>query len=107
MRGFHDIENAYASGTDYAENGIALVGEEGPELVAMRGGERVVDADNTRALLSGGSGAQITIAPQFVMNGEVSDMTEEKLQEMSERLVDMVRDALEEAGIDRQRSVYA
>ena len=107
VRGFHDIENAYASGTDYAENGIALVGEEGPELVAMRGGERVVDADNTRALLSGGSGAQITIAPQFVMNGEVSDMTEEKLQEMSERLVDMVRDALEEAGIDRQRSVYA
>ena len=68
----------------------------------MRGGERVVDADNTRALLSGGSGAQITIAPQFVVNGEVSDMTEEKLQEMSERLVDMVRDALEEAGIDRQ-----
>ena len=107
VRGFHDIENAYASGTDYAENGIALVGEEGPELVAMRGGERVVDADNTRALLSGGSGAQITIAPQFVVNGEVSDMTEEKLQEMSERLVDMVRDALEEAGIDRQRSVYA
>lgn len=107
VRGFHDIENAYASGTDYAENGIALVGEEGPELVAMRGGERVVDADNTRALLSGGSGAQITIAPQFVVNGEVSDMTEEKLQEVSERLVDMVRDALEEAGIDRQRSVYA
>lgn len=107
VRGFHDIENAYASGTDYAENGIALVGEEGPELVAMRGGERVVDADNTRALLSGGSGAQITIAPQFVVNGEVSDMTEEKLQEMSEQLIDMVKDALNEAGIDRQRSVYA
>lgn len=100
-------QNAYASGTDYAEKGIALVGEEGPELVAMRGGERVVDADNTRALLSGGSGAQITIAPQFVVNGEVSDMTEEKLQEMSERLIDMVKDALNEAGIDRQRSVYA
>lgn len=107
VRGFHDIENAYASGTDYAENGIALVGEEGPELVAMRDGERVVDADNTRALLSGGSGAQITIAPQFVVNGEVSDMTEEKLQEMSEQLIDMVKDALNEAGIDRQRSVYA
>lgn len=100
-------QNAYASGTDYAARGIALVGEEGPELVAMRGGERVIDADNTKALLSGGSGAQITIAPQFVVNGEVSDMTEEKLQEMSERLVDMVRDALEEAGINRQRSVYA
>ena len=41
------------------------------------------------------------------MNGEVSDMTEEKLQEMSEQLIDMVKDALNEAGIDRQRSVYA
>lgn len=100
-------QNAYASGTDYAERGVALVGEEGPELVAMRGGERVIDADNTKALLSGGSGAQITIAPQFVVNGGVSDMTEDKMQEMSERLIDMVKDALEEAGIDRQRSVYA
>ena len=34
-------------------------------------------------------------------------MTEEKLQEMSEQLIDMVKDALNEAGIDRQRSVYA
>ena len=100
-------QNAYASGTDYAERGVALVGEEGPELVAMRGGERVIDADNTKALLSGGSGAQITIAPQFIVNGGVSDMTEDKMQEMSERLIDMVKDALEEAGIDRQRSVYA
>ncbi|MGN0686673.1 MAG: phage tail tape measure protein [Oscillospiraceae bacterium] len=98
---------AYASGTDNAARGIALVGEKGPELVMMRGGERVIDADNTKAMLSGGSGAQITIAPQFVVNGEVSDMTESKLQEMSERLIDMVKDAIEEAGIDRQRSVYA
>ncbi len=100
-------EHAYASGTDYAEKGIALVGEEGPELVAMRGGEKVIDAENTKALLSGGSSVQISIAPQFVVNGEVSEITENKLQEMSARLIDMVKDALEEAGIDKQRSVYA
>ncbi len=99
--------NAYASGTDYAERGIALVGEEGPELVAMRGGETVIDAENTRALLSGGSGIQISIAPQFVVNGEISETTESRLQEMSAQLIDMVKDALEEAGIDRKRSVYA
>ncbi len=111
VRGFREFDNIpqYASGTSSAQSGIALVGEEGPELVAMRGGERVIDADNTKALLfgSGGAGAQITISPQFVINGEVSGTTEDKLQEMSERLVDMVKDALEEAGIDRQRSVYA
>ncbi len=100
-------QNAYASGTDYAEKGIALVGEEGPELVAMRGGEKVIDAENTKALLSGGAGVQISIAPQFVVNGEVGEITENKLQEMSAQLIDMVKDALEEAGIDRQRSVYA
>lgn len=33
----------YASGTDSAASGWALVGEEGPELVRMRGGERVFD----------------------------------------------------------------
>ncbi|MGW0032128.1 hypothetical protein ACWDXD_20160 [Streptomyces sp. NPDC003314] len=33
----------YASGTDSAASGWALVGEEGPELVRMRGGEQVFD----------------------------------------------------------------
>ena len=39
---------AYASGTNYAERGFALVGENGPELVYFRGGERVLTADETR-----------------------------------------------------------
>ncbi|KAA6211777.1 hypothetical protein [Streptomyces filamentosus] len=33
----------YASGTDNAASGWALVGEEGPELVRMKGGEQVFD----------------------------------------------------------------
>ncbi|MFF2773346.1 hypothetical protein ACFVU3_00415 [Streptomyces sp. NPDC058052] len=33
----------YARGTDSAESGWALVGEEGPELVRMKGGEQVFD----------------------------------------------------------------
>ncbi len=99
--------NAYASGTDYAESGLALVGEEGPEIVAMRGGEKIINAENTKALLSGGAGVQISISPQFVVNGDVSADTENKLEEMSERLVEMVKEALADAGIDRKRSVYA
>lgn len=101
-------QNAYASGTTNAQRGIALVGEESPELVAMRGGETVFNAENTRAILSGGgTNTQITISPHFVVNGDLGGDTESKLQEMSERLVDMVKDALEEAGIDRQRNAYA
>lgn len=40
--------NAYASGTNYAERGFALVGENGPEIVYFNGGERVLTADETR-----------------------------------------------------------
>ncbi|MEU7149724.1 CHAP domain-containing protein [Streptomyces sp. NPDC045456] len=41
----------YAKGTRSASPGLALVGERGPELVEMRGGERVHTASETAALL--------------------------------------------------------
>lgn len=43
----------YASGTSYAAAGLALVGENGPELVYLRGGERILNADETRDALRG------------------------------------------------------
>ncbi len=46
-----DHGQAYASGTDNASPGLHLVGEYGPEIVALRGGERVLDADRTRDIL--------------------------------------------------------
>lgn len=46
---------AYASGTSYARAGIALVGEEGPEMVRFRGGEQVSTAAETARMLAGGS----------------------------------------------------
>ncbi len=41
----------YARGTPSAATGVALVGEEGPELVRFRGGEEVVPADRTQGIL--------------------------------------------------------
>ena len=93
--------NAYASGTESAEAGWAIVGENGPEAVFMRGGETVYNSSETREMLGG---TQITIAPNITLNG---GSTEEQLQGISERLIDMIKDALEEAGIDKRRSVYA
>lgn len=43
----------YARGTKSAKSGIALVGEEGPELVELSGGERIHTARKTRQLLGG------------------------------------------------------
>lgn len=47
---------AYAAGTRSAKRGWVIVGEEGPELVELGGGERVYNARQTRRMLSG-SGA--------------------------------------------------
>lgn len=42
----------YASGTRNAEQGVKLVGEDGPELVAFQGGETVYNANETKAILA-------------------------------------------------------
>ena len=43
----------FASGTKSAPPGVALVGEEGPELVYFHGGEQVFTAEETSAMLNG------------------------------------------------------
>jgi phage-related protein len=42
-----------ATGTDNAQRGIALVGEQGPELVRFNGGEQVLNNRNTQKALVG------------------------------------------------------
>lgn len=55
------FSGAFASGTDWAPRGLALVGERGPELVRFGGGEQVIPADRTRQLLAGGNGGPMRI----------------------------------------------
>jgi len=43
----------WAGGTENAPKGLSVVGEEGPELVQLKGGERIYPADETSKLLSG------------------------------------------------------
>ena len=45
----YSVTTHYAGGTDYAKAGYAIVGEYGPELVILRGGERILSADETKA----------------------------------------------------------
>lgn len=42
----------FADGTQSAPRGLAMVGEEGPELVKFRGGEQVINSHNTQKALS-------------------------------------------------------
>lgn len=63
VRGMISNVNAYASGTLSAEPGIALVGEEGPELVRFKGGETVYTADETERIINGYAGNNFNIPP--------------------------------------------
>lgn len=59
----YDIKRGYASGTLSAEPGVALVGEEGPELVMFRGGETVYTADETERIIKGSSDRPLYVSP--------------------------------------------
>lgn len=52
----------FATGTNYAPRGLALVGERGPELVNFSGGQRVYNNADTQAML-GGRSAQLQVVP--------------------------------------------
>ena len=53
----------YASGTSSAARGLAMVGEDGPEIIDFDGGERVYNADETSKILSGGNNSLDTSVP--------------------------------------------
>ena len=73
----------------------------------MHGGEKVIDAENTRAIMGGGQNNTITISPQIVINNSGGEIDEAQVSDLSERIISDVMDALEEAGINRKRSAYA
>jgi phage-related tail protein len=47
------VFSGYAAGTNNATSGLHIVGEAGPEIVRFRGGEQVLNAQNTQKALSG------------------------------------------------------
>lgn len=57
----------FASGTNFAPGGLAVVGERGPELVTLPRGAQVIPAGRTRDMLGGGGTVRIVIeeAPGF------------------------------------------
>ena len=48
----------YATGTSYASRGLHIVGEDGPEIIAFRGGERVYNTTQTKEMLNSSSRVQ-------------------------------------------------
>ena len=65
----------YATGTTYAEPGVHIVGEEGPEAIYFNGGETVLDANDTRQYLAGRQPLQTSVpeSDSVVPTGGSSD----------------------------------
>lgn len=67
--------SGYANGTNSAEPGFKLVGEQGPELINFRGGEQVFTAAQTYSLFSTvgnsvGQTSDMISSPSFYKSGE-------------------------------------
>ena len=110
----------YASGTSNAAPGLALVGEEGPELVYFDGGEKVLSATQTAALQAkpapalsamvdsagGGNGSSPTIQLTIHVDGNATQETVSALSASANEIVDMVMDRLEDERSDAGRRGY-
>lgn len=68
-RAFWNRNHWYEGGTRAAQSGLAVVGENGPELVDLRGSERIHNAQETRKLLAENR-TFIPHAPQSAISSE-------------------------------------
>lgn len=59
----------FAKGTKDAPGGISLVGEKGPELVNLPRHSQVYTANQTKGILSGGSGSNVILSGEFIVRG--------------------------------------
>ena len=108
----------YASGTQSAAPGFAVVGEDGPEVVYMRGGERVLNAQQTAALqaqsaipaaLPGDSGGYIIyFSPEYQLSGgsNIADI-QAMLAEHDEGLMSQLEALIDRLEAERARKAYA
>lgn len=98
----------FAEGTPSAPPGLAVVGEEGPELVSFRGGEQVVPADPTDRLLRAmdGGGSPVSVSVTFNVTG-ADAATVGQLEQYGETFAERVRAAVAEAMEDSRRRAYA
>ncbi len=114
----------YASGTNYAASGLAVVGENGPELVNFNGGEQVYTAHETERILRGmvaapsrepellsldlGYGGYTQpIQVVIQVNGDVSPETVDSLHKFGDDFAEKVRAVINEDRVNSARRAYA
>lgn len=77
------IKGGYASGTNYATAGLHWVGEKGPELVKFKGGETVLDAQESASLASGITQNVYITSPTPLSPSKIAKETKRAMQELA------------------------
>ena len=107
----------YATGTESAEPGWAMVGENGPELMFFNGGEKVLNAAQTSALqaksepavsakLAPTNGSKPPVAVTFEIQGNATQETVHDLRQFADEIVARVMDTMEDAEADEARGAF-
>ena len=107
----------YATGTESAEPGWAMVGEDGPELMFFNGGEKVLNAAQTSALqaksepavsakLAPTNGSKPPVSVTFKIQGNATQETVQDLRQFADEIVARVMDTMEDAEADEARGAF-
>jgi tape measure domain-containing protein len=75
----------FARGTNNAPGGMALVGEQGPELINLPRGSQVFPTPKTNAMLSGMGGGNMNVSGEFTVRGTDLVLVLERTQNKNER----------------------
>ena len=107
----------YATGTESAEPGWAMVGENGPELMFFNGGEKVLNATQTAALQAkaepalsamvatpGGGSSSVQVV--FQIGGNATPEVVHALQDYGDDFAERVMEVVENAAADAARGAY-
>jgi len=111
--------SGYATGTPSAPPGLAIVGEQGPELVELRGGEHIHTASETRSLVSeplmaasvtdlaSGNSFSVSVSPVYNISGTASaDELRSMLDTHTNDMRGMIEDMLNDIQEDQERRAY-
>lgn len=107
----------YATGTESAQPGWAMVGENGPELMFFNGGEKVLNAAQTSALqaesepavsakLAPAGGSMPPVQVTFQIDGNATQETVQDLRAFADEIVERVMDTMEDAQADAARGAF-
>lgn len=110
-------QRGYATGTENAEPGWAMVGENGPEAMFFNGGEKVLNAAQTSALqaksepavsakLAPTGGSMPPVQVTFQIDGNATQETVQDLRAFADEIVERVMDTMEDAQADAARGAF-